>query len=84
MIAGRCSGAAIGYTQDALNFQLTHHQLNDTAVTDKTRNTLLTGNYDFVLPKRVLAMLSTKALAWQIAKMPLQVFQFAKLNLTQN
>ena len=40
-------GAAIAYTQGALDVELAHHQLNNAAATDKTRNTLLTASYDF-------------------------------------
>lgn len=43
----RAIGAAIGYGQGPLTVKLAHHQLNNATATDKTKNTLLAGLYNF-------------------------------------
>jgi len=43
----RTVGGALGYEQGPLAVKVAHHQLNNPTATDRTRNTLLTGRYNF-------------------------------------
>jgi predicted porin len=40
-------GASVGYAGGALTLQLAHHRIDNATATDKTRNTLASGNYKF-------------------------------------
>jgi predicted porin len=40
-------GAAVGYANGPVVVKLAHHQTNNATATDKTRNTLLAGSYNF-------------------------------------
>lgn len=47
----RSIGAAIRYAKGPLEVALAHHQLNNATATDRTKNTLLAGRYDFGVVK---------------------------------
>lgn len=40
-------GGSVGYAAGPLTIQLAHHRINNATATDRTRNTLLSGNYEF-------------------------------------
>ena len=47
-------GGSIGYSRGALDVKLGHHQVNNAAATDSSRNTLLAGSYNFGVVKASL------------------------------